>query len=160
MADLTPPNDPGHWTEILANDWRVRISELNNLAIKSLTTQVAVHGLTPMEFDLLRVCDALDRECTATELVRFLPVDPARISRLVNTLVDAGLLIRRRTLEDRRIVMLRLSEKGRDLTSRIMEDITQYNAGLIEGIGPDELQVFLQVTSRIIANLEALAEPE
>ena len=160
MADLTPPDELHHWTEILANDWRIRISELNNLAIKSLTTQVAVHGLAPMEFDLLRVCDALDRECTATELVRFLPVDPARISRLVNTLVDAGLLIRRRTLEDRRIVMLRLSEKGRDLTSRIMEDITQYNAGLIEGIGPDELQVFLQVTSRIIANLEALAEPE
>ena len=160
MANLNSPDNPSHWTEIPANDWRVRIAELNNLAIKSLTTQVAVHGLTPIEFDLLRICDALDRECIATELVKFLPVDPARISRLVNTLVDSGLLIRRRTLEDRRIIMLRLSEKGKNLTSRIMEDITEYNAGLIEGIGPDEMQVFLQVTSRIIANLEALAEPE
>lgn len=156
VADLTPPGDMDHGTGILANHWRVRISELTNLALKSLTTQVAAYSLTPMEFDLLRVCYTLDRECTATELARFLPVDPARISRLVNELVDKGLLRRRRTREDRRIVMLRLSDDGRVLIADIMADMTRYNARLIEGIGPDEMQVFLQVMSHIIANLETV----
>ena len=158
MADLNPPGEQDHGTESLANQWRIRIAELNNLAIKSLTTQVADHGLTPMEFDILRICDTFDRECTATELVRFLPVDPGRISRLVNTLVDRGLIRRRRTREDRRIVMLRLSDEGKEITSRIMEDLSQYNARLIEGVGADEMQVFLQVTSHIIDNLDTVEE--
>ena len=156
VADLTPPDNLDHETDILTNHWRVRIGELTNLALKSLTTQVASYSLTPMEFDLLRVCYSLDRECTATELVRFLPVDPARISRLVNELVDKGLLRRRRTREDRRIIMLRLSDDGRALIADIMADITQYNARLIEAIGADEMQVFLRVTSHIIANLETV----
>ena len=160
MADLNPEDDQHRLYEVPANEWRVRVAELNNLATKSLTVQVGAHGLAPMEFDILRICHALDRECTATELVRHLPVDPARISRLVNTLVDGGLLIRRRTREDRRIVMLRLSDRGRELISSMMEDLTRYNASLIDGIGADELQVFLHVTSQIIANLDAMEEPQ
>ena len=159
MADLNPHDELNHGTEIPYFDWRERVAELTNLTVKSLASQVAPHGLIPPEFNLLRVCYELDRECTATELGRLLPVDPARISRLVNDLVDKGLLRRRRTREDRRIVMLRLSDHGRELVSRVMEDVTQYNVSLIQGIGADEMQIFLRVTDQIIANLDTMEDP-
>ena len=158
MADLTPHDELDHGAQAPYADWRERVAELTNLAVKSLANQVAPHGLIPPEFNLLRVCYELDRECTATELGRLLPVDPARISRLVNDLVDKGLLRRRRTREDRRIVMLRLSEEGRELTSRIIGMLRGYSTRLTEGVGADEMQVFLRVADQIIANLDAMEE--
>ncbi|MDE2756832.1 MAG: MarR family transcriptional regulator [Acidobacteriota bacterium] len=160
MADLTPPDDLHHGTEILFREWQGSVADLVNAVEKGLAEEVAPHGLALQEFNLLRACYELARECTATELARLLPVDPARISRIVNTLVDNGLLRRRRTREDRRVVMLRLSEEGRELTSRILRDIRRYDAKLTEGVGADEMQVFLSVTAKIIANHAAMQQPE
>lgn len=160
VADLTPPDELHHGTEILFREWQGSVADLVNAVEKGLAEEVAPHGLALQEFNLLRACYELARECTATELGRLLPVDPARISRIVNTLVDNGLLRRRRTREDRRVVMLRLSEEGRELTSRILRDILRYDARLTQGVGADEMQVFLSVTAKIIANHAAMQQPE
>ena len=85
-----------------------------------------------------------------------LPVDGSRVSRLVTGLVDKGLVRRRRLRSDRRVVMLRLSDEGRELTLRIMERMQGYDAMLTEGIGEEEMRVFISVSARIIANHDAM----
>ncbi len=122
-----------------------------------MATELAPDRLTPMEFRLLRHCRE-ERECTATHLAQALPVDGSRISRIVTGLVDRGLLRRRRLRNDRRIVMLRLSEEGAELTGRVIERVERYDARLLAGLGAEEMRVFTDVTARIVANHAASRE--
>lgn len=98
-------------------------------------------------------------ECSATQLAEVLPVDPSRISRLVNGMVNMGLLRRRRTPTDRRIVMLRLTEKGNELTLHISERVNAYYAKLTEGIGEDEMREFVSTATKVLANYATMAPP-
>ena len=139
------------------------VAGLASAVEKGMAQEVAPYDLTPLEFNFLRLCLQMDREVTATELGRLLPVDASRVSRVVTVLVDKGLLRRRRLRDDRRIVMLRLSDEGSDLAFRVREHVDAFAAKLLEGVDADEQQVFLSVASRIIANhavLQGLQEPE
>ncbi len=158
MTNPQSQDNPDRRAEALPADLEECVAGLANAVDKGMAREVAPHNLTSMEFSLLRHC--LEDECTATHLAQVLPVDGSRVSRLVTGLVEKGLLRRRRLRSDRRIVMLRLSDQGRELTSRIIENMKSYDAILTEGIDEAELRVFVSVSARIIANHDALQEAE
>ena len=122
---------------------------------KGLASQFAPFNLSSLEVRLLRFC--LERgECTATELADVLPIDPARISRTVKRLFDMGFLVRRRLPNDRRVVMLSLSEEGNERLGRILDNTATYLAALTEGVSEEEMRAFNSVAAKIIANYHAL----
>jgi DNA-binding MarR family transcriptional regulator len=134
------------------------ITEMFNALDKAKAQEVAPHGLTTLEYNLLWYC--LEGERTATELAQVLPVDGSRISRVVTGLVDRGLLRRRRLRNDRRIVMLSLTEEGRETTSGIFGNMRRYYAMLTKDIDEEELRAFSSVTARIVAKLAAVQGAE
>ena len=139
-------------------DLEACVTGLVNVVDKGMTGEVLPYGITPTEFSLLRLC--MDGESTATRLAQVLPVDAARISRIVTALVAKGLLRRRRLRSDRRIVMLSLSDRGREMTSAAMEKLQGYTARVIEGIAEEELRVFTEVAAHIVANYDAEQDAE
>ena len=145
-----PQDQPYRWAEDAVPNLGTHISELFNMLDKSMELLVAPHGITSSEYTLLWYC--LEREHTATELARVMPVDATRISRMVAGLVEKGMMRRRRLRNDRRIVMLRLTEEGREVASHIAQEMRRRYVVLSEGIGEEEMRVFASVTDRIIAN--------
>ncbi len=132
---------------------------LANAVERGLAKELAPYHLTPMEFNLLRFClIEQSEEITATQLAQMLPVDASRVSRIVTAVVDRGLLVRRRLPEDRRVVMLHLSSDGRDLTVRALAAMDAFVARLMEGIDEDDIQVFVSVFSKMVANHATFAE--
>ncbi|MYD65672.1 MAG: winged helix-turn-helix transcriptional regulator [Chloroflexi bacterium] len=158
MTDTLLEQDPDRQSDELPLDLEAYVAGLVNAVEKGMAAEVAPHGLSPLEFHLLRYC--MDGERTATQLAEVLPVDGSRVSRLVTGLVDKGMLRRRRLRSDRRVVMLRLSDEGRELTTRIVENMRGYDAMLTAGIGAEDLSVFASVSARIIANHAAMDEAE
>ena len=156
MTDERSQDDPERRTVSPPEDLQACVVGLVNAVDKGMAKEVAPYGLTPLEFSLLRICLEAGEEQTATKLAQVLPVDGARISRMVNELVDKGLLRRRRLRTDRRIVMLGLTEEGERLTSRALQSMKRYGASLTEGVSEDEMRVFVAVTSKIIANHAAM----
>ena len=73
--------------------------------------EAAACDLTTKEFAAVRLF-LTDLEWTATELAQMLSVDASSMSRVVNSLVDRGVLRRQRPREDRRLVFLKLTEEG------------------------------------------------
>ena len=132
------------------------VSTLAHVVDRGIAREMAPHDLLPLDVHLLVICQEMG-ECTATQLAQLLPVDAARISRLVNGLVERGLLIRRRPQNNRRIVLLRLSSVGEDLASEVCQRIREYYAELTQGLTEGELQAFTSAALRIIANQEAMA---
>ena len=131
------------------------VSRLENAVYKGIAAEAAPYDLSPLDVYLLMICVEMG-ECTATQLADMLPVDASRISRLVTGLADRGLLRRRRLRNDRRIVMLRLSPKGLELTSEVTQRMQAYYAKLTEGLGEQEMNSFAAAALRIVANYEAM----
>lgn len=141
-------------------DLEMYVSRLAYAIDRGMASEVAPYDLSPLDASLLGICFEKGEECTATQLAELVPVDPARISRVVTKLVDMGLLRRRRLRSDRRVVMLRLTDKGDELTSEVLQHTEQYNARLTKGISQRDMRIFKSVASRIVANHAAMREDE
>ena len=137
----------------------IQVTSLMNAVLKGAAIELEPYNITPLEFTTLRICLARG-ESTMTELAAVLPVDTSRTSRTVAGLVDKGLLRRHRRRDDRRVVMLRLSEQGIELTSMLQELLQSFDSRLTEDISPDELSVFASVVERIAANYAAMQSSE
>jgi DNA-binding MarR family transcriptional regulator len=68
-------------------------------------------ALTQAQYQVL--FELLGGELPAGELAALVDVSPASMTQMLDRLADAGLVERVRSLEDRRIVVSRLSEAGR-----------------------------------------------
>ena len=135
------------------------MTALVNAVGTGVADRVRPYGLAPMEFSLLRVF-LNERDRTARELAQILPVDASRVSRVVNKMVDMGLLRRRRLRNDRRVVRLTLTEEGETLAQKLHERIQAYDASLMEGVSAAEARAFAATIAKIAANSAALEKPE
>ena len=85
-----------------------------------------------------------------------LPVKISRISRIVAKLVDRGLMSRRGLRNDRRVVMLSLTEEGKTLTRELHRRVQAYDARLSEGVTEHEMAALASATSKVMANYATL----
>ena len=128
-----------------------------NAVAKGVEYEVAPYNLTIVEFALIRLF-LTEEEWTATQLSRILPVDGPAISRQVNKLTEMGLLYRRRTRNDRRIVLLRLTEKGKALGLKLHQRVHAYEESLREGIAEEELDSLRSAIIKILDNQDRLTQ--
>ena len=135
------------------------VASLVNAVDKGLADEVTPYGLIPSEFNLLRTC-LENGPCTATQLAEVLPVDASRISRMVTRLVNLGLLRRQRLRSDRRVVLLHLTDKGTDLTTRVNERVQVHVGKLLQGVSESEMRAFMLLTERITENYDGLREAD
>ena len=155
-----PPGSQGETDQPVLADHLSSITALTRVVEKGLAKVIEPYDLTTVEFDCLWFCLDQQKETTATELASHLPVDASRVSRIVTTLVDKGLLRRRRLRRDRRIVMLGLSDEGKELALQVGQSVNLFVARLTEGASKRELQSFASVASTIVANHDAMNRPE
>ena len=140
-----------------SNDLGPCVAVLVNAVAKGMAELVAPHDLIPLEFALLRVFLG-EEERTATQLAQILPVKMSRISVVVTKLVRMGLIRRRRLRDDRRVVMLSLTQEGMALTQDLHRRVQAYETSLCEGVSEEEMEVFASVTSKVMANYGSLVQ--
>jgi len=120
---------------------------------KRVADLLKAHQLTPTQYNLLRILRGAGSEgitCSqATE--RMLTPDPD-ITRLVDRMETQGLIRRERTPEDRRVVLVRITDSGLDVTNRIDAPLHQL---LQQSLG----RIGRQRVAELIDTLEALREP-
>ena len=130
------------------------VAVLANVVTKGMVRVLAPYDLSPSEFALLRVC-LMGEETTATVLSQALPVDTARISRMVNRLVGKGFLARRRQREDRRVVWLRLTDEGRSTVSDLVQRLDEFESDTLAGLEATDLEALIATTCQIRINFVA-----
>ena len=131
------------------------VAGLINAVARGMAELVAPHGLTHIDFAVLRLFLGAD-EWTTMQMAQVLPLAPSGISRTVTKLVDMGLVRRRRLLSDRRVVILTMTDEGTALAADLQRRVQAYDASLCEDICQDHMAVFVSVTSRVMANHSAL----
>ena len=127
------------------------VTALVNVITKAMAEEVEPFGVTPVEFALLRMC-MLTGTTTGTDLAVLLPIDGPRISRVADKLVGQGMITRRRSRTDRRVVHLDLTREGKELTADLVQRVDARNAAMLEGVTQGEMSDFISTTRKVLAN--------
>lgn len=95
---------------------------------------------------------ATGRAATVTDLGRELNTDMGSVTRLLSRMEKRGLIQRRRSDVDRRVVDLLLTEQGQALADRLPAIFCKVLAQHFSGFSADEVQLLKNMLRRVIDN--------
>jgi DNA-binding MarR family transcriptional regulator len=93
-----------------------------------------------------------DESLTSAQLARDFAIDPAALTRSLNRLEIKGLLHRERSLQDRRVVRLRLTEAGRAVAQHVPSVLADVLNGHLQGFSQSEWTLMQQLLQRMLRN--------
>jgi DNA-binding MarR family transcriptional regulator len=128
----------------LRHAWH-KISRMYNQKAKT-------HGLTmSIGFILLIV----DKEGTpSTQLGPRMGMEPTSLSRTLKTMESKGLIYRKIDKNDKRKVLIHLTEEGVQLRKQVKEVVVSFNEKLIKEIPENKLDIFFEVMESIDESIE------
>lgn len=154
---MTPTADERHRSVRLDDALAFRIHRTNRLLRTHLRRFLDAHepGLSPEQwFVLARIAErAPVRQVDLAEPVLG---DPPNVSRLVDALVDRGLVRRSPDPADRRSWSLALTPDGRERVDRLLERTVAERQLVFAGLGADELAALDTALQRIDDNVRRL----
>lgn len=127
--------------------------------MQSLSLQIdrrlLVHDLTHAQWlPLYRLAQG---ECgTMAALARDQSLDPGAMTRALDRLEAKGLLRRERSLQDRRVVQLALTDAGREASALVPPVLSEVLNAHLAGFSRAEWQLLLELLGRMVSNGEAL----
>ncbi len=159
MADAAPPA-PIYTADNLRPDNSVGL--LMKRAMQSMLLTIdrglAPHDLTHAQWlPLYRL--ARRGDCTIATLAREQAMDPGAMTRAVDRLEAKGLLRRERTLQDRRQVLLALTDSGRAAALLVPPVLVDVLNAHLAGFSDAEWRQLVALLTRLVANGDALREP-
>jgi len=89
-------------------------------------------------------------EMTMSALTGELGVTMGAGTNVVDKLVDASLVTRRHSESDRRIVKVKLTEKGNDTLKRDTESLATFWSAVMEKVSPEKRTRFLEVYDEML----------
>ncbi|QSO54922.1 MarR family transcriptional regulator [Alicyclobacillus curvatus] len=103
-------------------------------------------GITPPQFDALIILDKAG-DLTIGELSSRLYLAYSTTTDLVDRLERAGFVVRSRDTADRRVVLVKLQEKGHLVIEKVMDARRLYLGGVLESLDESERWQILKVLS-------------
>jgi DNA-binding MarR family transcriptional regulator len=123
---------------------------------KSLDVALVERGITHAQGSILLMLASGKYE-TAADLARELYIDSASMTRMVDRLEKRGLLFRVRRDDDRRVVSLRLTGAGQELTRQLPEIYAAVLNRNFVGFSAEELGMLSGLLRKLLANETACA---
>ena len=137
-----------------------RVSRLSRHLDRARRAAFAAHGLETWEFDVL---SALRRQgppyqLSPGALLRATLVTSGTMTNRIDRLTEAGLVSRHRDSQDKRGVLVRLTDRGLQTVDAAMSALLEQERALLTGLDPGQ-QVELAVLLRILLAPFDAAEP-
>lgn len=105
--------------------------------------------ITPTQFFLIKMI-ANNKDCKAANIAQCIHISPAAASNMVERLYKNKWIEKIRSEEDRRIVWLKLTEKGKRLLKEIEEKRTEMQFKRFQNVTDEELDLFISIINKIL----------
>ena len=102
---------------------------------------------------LMAVRDGIASTCA--EVARHLDHDPGATTRLVDQLEERGLMERKRSTDDRRVVRLAITPAGKAMAKRLLPRLIDFWNTTLKDFSHDEFEQLLSLMTRLMTALEA-----
>lgn len=130
--------------EAFLNIWRTA-----EVLFRAVGEPLKPHGLTLTQYNALRVLRGAEpRGLTCRELgERMISQDPD-VTRLLDRLAKQGLITRRRSVSDRRVVTSRITPDGLELLGRLDARMPEVPREVLGHLGDDRLRELVRLLER------------
>ncbi|HZR40579.1 MAG TPA: MarR family transcriptional regulator [Ktedonobacteraceae bacterium] len=115
---------------------------------QSAKQRLAPYGVTPVQYALLKVLWERDQQSGA-ELGERLLLDSATMTGLLDRLEHGGLIERKAHATDRRVNMVALTARGRELQVPLDREMDQMNQDLLGEFSADERKLLRSLLTSI-----------
>ena len=112
------------------------------------------YDIKKAELEILYFLSRCGKENTSTDIHHQLVMNRGHISQAVDSLCKRKYILAIHDQNDRRYVHYELQDSAREIIAEVTRIREEMNQRIIEGISEDELQIFLQVASKIKNNIE------
>jgi MarR family transcriptional regulator, lower aerobic nicotinate degradation pathway regulator len=129
------------------------LAQLSFLLQRLLERRAAEQDLSIIQTRLLGVLR--DRQPTMNELAKLLELDKSSVTGLVDRAERRGLVMRIRSREDRRAVMVALTGQGRSLVSQTAADFEADVSALLACVSPEDRKALSALVSRVLVTYAA-----
>ncbi|MCY4114451.1 MAG: MarR family transcriptional regulator [Chloroflexi bacterium] len=144
----------GQQTDPSVNARAVRLQDglrrLTLAIVEGLQQQLSPYQIDAVEYTILGICLATG-PTTIKDLQSMVPIDYTQISRTTSRLEDKGLMAKAHLADDRRIVRVEVTEKGRELMPDLMQSALKFYKGLVGDISQAELAECTAVMQKLSA---------
>lgn len=104
----------------------------------------------------LVVIDKTEEKCTQQYLSCMLDVDKVTMVRVMDYLMERGMITREVNINDRREHLIKLTSKAKKIMPEIYEGINKMNSLALKGLNKNEQELFYSAMKRIAKNIENL----
>jgi DNA-binding MarR family transcriptional regulator len=117
-----------------------RVSRLARHLDRARRAAFAAHGLEAWEFDVLSALRRQGRpyQLSPGSLLRATLVTSGTMTNRIDRLSAAGLVSRRRDEQDKRSVLVQLSQRGRETVDAAFADLLERERSLLTGLDPSQ----------------------
>lgn len=130
-----------------------RVQRIASICNHRLDLDLEQHGITRSEFGVLSALARADRPLRASEVVSTTMLSGASITKIAESLVRRGLLVRHRSERDGRVVLLALTDDGRAVVDDEMPRRLADDEQLIAGLTPAERETLTALLRKVCAAL-------
>ncbi len=159
MPDLPPLPARFYTAESLRPE--ASVGALMRRVMQSLLLQIdrrlAAHDLTYAQWMPLYLI-ARGECATMAALARDQSLDPGAMTRALDRLEAKGLLRRERSVQDRRVVKLELTDAGREVSRHVPAVLSEVLNAHLAGFAESEWRLLIDLLQRMAANGDALRE--
>ncbi len=114
------------------------------------------HGLE-LSIPQLQLLDALDEQALPIcELAELAGLAPPTVTRMITGLVGNGVVTRNRSRKDRRIVIVRLTEKGQELLAKKRRKVEEKLNALFQSLSSEDREQAEQLLLKLADGMEEL----
>ncbi|QCQ93205.1 MarR family winged helix-turn-helix transcriptional regulator [Rhodococcus sp. SGAir0479] len=129
-----------------------RITRISSQALHQLERALAPSGVSRAEFEVLCALARSDRPLRASEVTAVTMVSGAATTKHADRLVKLGLVERQRFERDGRVVLLQVTDAGRELVDRELPQRVERDSRLLDGLDQDERAELARLLRRITRN--------
>jgi DNA-binding MarR family transcriptional regulator len=129
------------------------MAQVRTQLVAAMDTELAELGISWAQWGiLLKIANG--KAGTAAELCRHASCDTGSMTRMLDRLEQKGLIRRERSLEDRRVVLLHLTEAGKALYPKLPPVAVKILNRHLRGFSRAELETFKGFLRRMLANAD------
>jgi DNA-binding MarR family transcriptional regulator len=127
------------------------ITGLRTRMMQEMDACLNPHGLTAAQFIILRrIAEGV--AATAAELCRVLEYDTGSMTRMLDRLEEKSVIVRERSSDDRRVVMIQLTPQGADQYPQLKDEVRVALNRRFSPLSGDELQQLRGMLERLTKN--------
>ena len=128
-----------------------QLAKASQAGTRHWNERVQTYGVTAVQAMVLSFLSVKD-EITSTRLGSKVQLDSATLTGILDRLTRSGLVERRHNPDDRRAILIHLTDKGKKVADRIRGLIREENRSFLSALTREEEIIFRTLLQKILIN--------